>query len=661
LRDLTLIIHDYSIPKPKFWTRLLVIIPTENEVNIANTFTSFYPYVRSVQVNEIYSLLTNDPLFSSQHSLYSTTYPNGHINLLPALAVETGKSNIKVGVYDSGIMYKHQDLSGYNPVDGKIRGGKDYYTGGDITSIPNFGDPIVPQYYNGHGTKVAGIIGAYHDNSTGVVGIGGGHWPHSPEEGEITDPDPSENKGVSLYAFRVITGGILTASETSSALIEGASHTNNGWGYGLHILNCSFTKNYDPLYEFPYINLMYDAQRACFKNNAVLIASKGNTGTISEQTPAYSVRSYWVVAVGGSDTDGKWDSGSSFGGSSFENEVDLIAPFENSMVMTTGNNSATEYTSFSGTSSSAPHVSGVAALMLSHINDLASTTNNLTADDVENLLHIYSRDIDTSNGSIYSTGYDKYSGYGLLDAGNVLTHIDRTQYVVRHFYGQTVFDTSNPNFYVYNTQTMNGYDDGVNPPDDYKVEIWNLNGTHNHTLNPGDVILNSWSLNSYTNMIEGVLGYYAQKIENRMYLGAGVSNTSASWSGFVYHLIEDGAGNPIDLWYPFKPGDMIKYGYTLHFQSNYASVQENIQENKISCYPNPTNSNITLDFNINIETNVVLTIINSQGKMIKEMPIKKYSTGQQTLTLGVNDLAPGVYFIKLEKNDESYYAKFIKQ
>lgn len=651
----------FEIPMPNFWSTLVISVPTEDERALANSINhAVYPYVRHAQENGLFSLLTDDPEYPNQHSLYPNAYPDGDINLLPAWAIETGRDIVKIGIYDSGIMYNHDDLGGgIDATNGKVKDGKDYYTGEHLTTVPNNGDPIVGGVTNGHGTKVAGIIGAYSSNTAGVAGIAGGYWPYALGDVIIPDASPAENQGGSLYGFRVVGGTVMTADMTASALIEGASYTNGGWGYGLNILNCSFVKNINYQDE-DNLNLMYNAQRHSFRSGSVLIAGKGNTGQGEALTPAYALKDFWVIAVGGSNENGNLHVGSSY-----NYGIDIIAPFSSTMIRTTGNNSNTEYTDFSGTSASTPHVTGVAALMMSHINDLDFTVNNLAPDDVEFLIKRYADDKDATDNPLYGTGFDIYTGAGLLDAGNIMTHIDRTQYVVRHYYGEQVFSTANSG--CSNCQTggalFTDYNDGVNPPDDYTVEIWQLDGIHNHNLNTGDVIIDSWPLNSYTNMVEGALFSVDERLENRLYLTAngGVTQTTAGWTSTTLHLIKDGDGNPIDIWYPFGPGDIAKYGYTLHLQTNFASTDENNEEFSLSCYPNPTGRELNVQLNLTDNTDVIISIVDLQGKVVQNSTLTNYTKGQQTIVLDVNDLAKGIYFVKVEVGEEVFYEKIIKQ
>src|SRR5208282_4676560 len=75
--------------------------------------------------------------------------------------VLTSASNIVVAVLDSGIRYTHEDLASnmwVNPNDGSH--------GWNAVATNN-----LPLDDNGHGTQMAGVLGAVGNNGTGVGGV----------------------------------------------------------------------------------------------------------------------------------------------------------------------------------------------------------------------------------------------------------------------------------------------------------------------------------------------------------------------------------------------------------------------------------------------------------------------------------------------------------
>ena len=639
-----------------FFAYLLIQIDEHEEEYVIDSLRKYLiPYVQSVHVNPLFSPLTDDPEYGSQNSLYPNSYPNGDINMETAWTIETGKSNIKVGVYDTGIMYTHTDLGGSMGTTKKIKGGKDYYTGSSLNTVSNNGDA------HGHGTKVAGIIGAYTNNDEGIAGIGGGNWPY--DNTVVTPNNPTtENQGISLYGFKLIgETPVMPMDKTTQALLEGSANTTGGYGYGLHVMNCSFQKNVSvslPAGDYhDTLDLMYNVQRQIFRNGTVLVAGQGNDNEINYKTPAYSTKEFWVLSVGGSDTAGVRHPNSNYG-----LKTDIIAPYSSELVYTTSNTGNDDYASFSGTSASAPHVTGVVGLMLSHINDMVPT-GNLRPDDVQFLLKRYALDVvDAGDGA--GSGWDQKTGAGLLDAGNVMTNINRDEYVIRHYYVDTTFIQVNavnmcgggsPCF-------MFNFQDATHEYGTYSAHLYFITINHAHNLNPGDVVLNYWPLNSYTNLtIPNYGGLHLGQHENEMQIGS-IIDFNAPLNGYTMLITSGPNGDIPDFWYPVAPGDPVKLGYALHIQSDYAGTDEEVLGKfQWSCYPNPTNRDYTISFVLEAEASVAIEITDVNGRVVYSVAQKSYSIGQQFVNFNVNNLSNGVYLVKLRVDDESYYEKFIKQ
>ena len=149
------------------------------------------PDVVYAEPNYIYKLSTvpNDPDFDLTWGLSQAT--DKDIDAPAAWTRTRGSSNVIVAVIDSGIAYSHPDLAGNmwlndDPVDGSDNDGNgriDDRHGWDFVQ----GD-ATPLDYNGHGTHVAGTIGAVGNNARGVPGV---NWDVSLMALRAADPDGS--------------------------------------------------------------------------------------------------------------------------------------------------------------------------------------------------------------------------------------------------------------------------------------------------------------------------------------------------------------------------------------------------------------------------------------------------------------------------------------
>ncbi|MCS7226969.1 MAG: S8 family serine peptidase, partial [Gloeomargarita sp. SKYB31] len=186
----------------------------------------------------------------------------------------------------------------------------------------------IPQDSNGHGTHIAGIIGALTNNSLGVAGVA---------------------HGASLYIYRVLgTDGTGQVSNVVQAIYRAISDT-------VHIINLSAGMTSDS-------QALRDAIAAARQAGIVTICAAGNTASSANFYPA--VHCDFAVAA----TD-MYDRKTDFSAYGFW-WVDIAAP--GYAILSTMPISATwmitrsayyqNYDALSGTSMSAPIVSGVVAL-----------------------------------------------------------------------------------------------------------------------------------------------------------------------------------------------------------------------------------------------------------------------------------------------------------
>ena len=77
-------------------------------------------------------------------------------------------------------------------------------------------------------------------------------------------------------------------------------------------------------------------------------------------------------------------------------------------------------------------------------------------------------------------------------------------------------------------------------------------------------------------------------------------------------------------------------------------------------FPNPAESSIELNFNLTSRKNMLITISNILGETIKVYSENEQSAGENNITIPISDLTPGIYFLRLYSDNNSFTKKFIK-
>ena len=269
--------------------------------------------------------IPNDPLFGELYGMQMINAPNAWRRVI-------GNPNTLVGILDSGIDDRHPDLRQ------NLR----------LPNNPRFSDF---RDNTGHGTHVAGTIGAIGNNRLGVVGV---CWQ------------------VGLVIFKIGNEGINLASAISA--IQYATTHN------IPILNCSWGgRQHSDSLRF-----------ALQQYNGLVIVSAGNNGTNNDNVPMYpaSYRLPNIISVAATDKSNQIARFSNFG----QRNVHIAAPGADILSTDIGN----QYRQKSGTSMAAPHVAGAAAL-------LKVFRPNITTVQIRNIILSTATRTPATNGRV-STG-----------------------------------------------------------------------------------------------------------------------------------------------------------------------------------------------------------------------------------------------------------------
>ena len=323
---------------------------------------------------------TNDPLFSTQWALAKIKAPL-------AWDTTTGSSNVVVAVVDTGTDYTHQDLAANiwnNPGEtGMTQVGDKCWTGTpqdkSTNNCDDDNDGLVDDWrgwnyaegnndpmdkgYQGlfHGTHVSGIIAGVGNNGIGISGV---TW-----NSKIMPLRICNDSGCSSYS-----GGLAIRY----AVDHGAKVINDSWGGATS-----------------YDSFLKDSMDYAHDHGALIVNAAGNESSDVYGTVPANIAS--AMAVSATDSSDNFAGFSNWGA-----KIDVSAPG----VDVNSTYPTNSYQSFSGTSMAAPHVAGLAALILAHNPALS----------VEELRQV----IKTSADDLGDAGVDKYFGAGRIDAYNAM-------------------------------------------------------------------------------------------------------------------------------------------------------------------------------------------------------------------------------------------------
>ncbi|MCX8083914.1 MAG: S8 family serine peptidase [Calditerrivibrio sp.] len=426
------------------------------------------------------SSLPNDPGISNQWAITNTK--------LNSLWLDKGYncSNVVVAVVDTGVDYTHPDLSinilintneiPNNNIDDDNNGFKDDYYGYDFAY-----DDSNPIDGDGHGSHVAGIIGAVINNGIGIAGI----------------------CNVKILPIKVLDDhGDGYVSDVYDGIIYAADR-------GAKVINLSMEAN--STYS-EYIQLFNNAFSYAKSKGVVVVAAAGNFGYNLESStvlPA-SLRNNHpnMFVVTSHNSNNNLSSFSDYGGL----VVDIAAPGEN--IYSTFKNGG--YISDNGTSMASPFLAGVIAYLLSY-------EPNLSFQEIRNRIY---------NATVFDINFlGKTLTGGRLDLSKLFTNIDRPIITkiddIRPLFNQTVmiegaFERIDNILWNGRTVPFEKIDNNrirftipfLQLGEDYGVlkGVYNGLGSNSIVIKPSGIMLDSIKINyniSYGTIIPLETGYYS--------------------------------------------------------------------------------------------------------------------------------------------------------
>lgn len=619
---------------PKFWSTFLIewsSIAGLSFDDALDTLNTIFPIIEYAHPNYLYELhtLANDALFVSgdQAGLYPTnSFPNCNININPAWDLTVGRDNVRVGVYDEGINWDHEDFSQDNSrswAQSRVKGGWDW-----VNNVLASNSTTLD--VNGHGSSCAGIIGAIRNNDRGVAGVAGGNgatsqWGVNLYAMKITETLPGASTNVSTFVSEKIIADAIT---------EGATSFNGTYGYALNIMNHSWGGG-------NMGTALKDAIRYSYRNKVVLAISSGNLrlgGTLTDALYPASASDEWVLKVGANDQTGNRASFSVFG-----NSLDFIAPGVGQIYATTDATSDNTYNyNSNGTSFAAPHVAGVAGLMLSYINAPSNMPNNLAPEDVENLLQKFSTDI-TATG----VGYDQETGFGRVNAGATIQNIRWPRFEVKH-YTEIVSNSNNTKIQSNVPIVLPNSYDGL-AAGTYIGDVYRIDANVNITQPSGRTILDVWNRNSSSTLWSGSNPVFTEVNSPLI----SWSQTAAEMRGFIFNFKTTLSGANVNKWFPYNLNGNSTFALTVYSENPTATGIQNISidKNFVRVIPNPSNGNFTLMFTLLKSTELGIDVADLTGKIIYSKIMERKTEGHNEIELRLQDLNAGVYFCKIRTTE----------
>lgn len=329
----------------------LELVQIPSEIGIQRAIETYQKNSQVAYVEPNYYVHTqvtpNDSKWAEQWALNNTGQTRGtadsDVNGPEMWEITTGSSDVVLGIIDTGVFYTHPDLVSNiwvnteeiagNGIDDDNNGYIDDMHG--INAKTKKGDP---KDDNGHGSHVAGIMGATGNNAEGISGINqkiaivGCKFLDAGGGGSISDAITCMDYYLQLK----------TRARRPVNLVA----TNNSWAGG------------------GYSQAMMDAITAHKDAGILFMAAASNEGNNNDETEIYPANypSSNVISVAATNHKDILSDFSNYA----KHSVHISAPGED--ILSTVLNGG--YASFSGTSMATPHVTGMAGLIKSRYPEL---------------------------------------------------------------------------------------------------------------------------------------------------------------------------------------------------------------------------------------------------------------------------------------------------
>lgn len=355
---------------PEWYTLSVMGSDLENSINATNIFyeSGLFDDIDPAFMFDFKTCTVNDPLFSNQWGINNTTFPGYDINVEGAWNITRGEG-VNIALIDNGVDNNHNEL-----IHSFTSYSYNAYTGANSSSFDSS---------ESHGTFSAGIMVAKTNNNLQIAGIA--------DEAKLIR----------------ISHPLKSSTKAAQQLASGISWA---WTHEADVINCSWgDEDEDSLLHSAVLeSAIIDAMTLGRSGKgSVVVFAAGNSGSYSPIMIYPANFDDRILTVGGMDNIGLRVPSSSYG-----EKLDVVAPGVSNL--STSNNNTVAYRS--GTSVAAPHVSAIAALVL-------SVNPNLTREEVVFIIEQTAREIRPEFYTYYPDTYYKdfgrkndELGHGLVDA-----------------------------------------------------------------------------------------------------------------------------------------------------------------------------------------------------------------------------------------------------
>lgn len=537
----------------------------------------------------------NDPLLCKQWHYDATdsvryVLPEANIRLFRAWKVNTGDPNVIVAVNDEGIDVTHPDLAANLWVNPKeAQNGQDDDSNGYVDDIHgyNFYDNNGQIRPMDHGTHVAGTIAAVNNNGIGVCGIAGGDGSGNGVRIMCCQIWQQEAAEIGRYAAEAL---VYNAD-------MGAVISQNSWGY--RSPNVSETPVIEAIdYFIEHAGCDNNGNQVGPMKGGIVIFSSGNLkGNGDRYYPAAYDK---CIAVSATDHKNKRPDYANIG-----SWVDISAPGGSSELKVLSTMAGGRYGYMDGTSMSCPHVSGVAALIVSQYGGMGVTREDLETRLLES----------KQNLRPYEPKLWVDMGRGITDASMALEANDSTcPEPVKDL--QVVLD-ENKAFQLSWTVTADAKDGTASRYYLYYSE---------RELNASD----------YRNANSVIIDLTAPTVGKQV--------------GYTLPDLDEGQ----DYWFAVVGEDFWGNVSALSNIVTYTAIADDA----VKAGPNPVKKNLTITWGKNYQKNLSVAFYDMSGRLVLSRSLDG-AAGKAIVNLSA--LAPGMYTMRLEADGGSKVVKIVKR